>query len=71
MPWQGTLVGLMHTNKVTQKELARELNKTPVWVNLVLNEKAETKNAEQEFKAAYQRILGRRANDFRRNSEIG
>ena len=55
--WTGDLVGLMHTNNISQQELAAELGVTNRYVSMVLNSHKEPAGAKERFSAALDRII--------------
>lgn len=55
--WTGDLVGLMHTNKITNIMLAKELGVTDRYVSMVLNGHREPAGAEETFRAAVNAII--------------
>lgn len=55
--WTGNLVGLMHENDITQKQLAYELGYTYQYVSMVLRGKREPEGAEAVFTEAVNRII--------------
>lgn len=64
--WTGSLIGDMHTERVTQKELAAELCCTNEYVCMVLNGKKTPKGGEDRFRAAFRNIVERRKADASR-----
>lgn len=58
--WTGRIVGLLHTNRITQAELARELGLTAQYVSMVLNGKKSPKGIEDRMVAAIESILNSR-----------
>ena len=58
--WTGDLVGLMHTNNISQQKLAEELGVTNRYVSMVLNSHKEPAGAKERFSAALDRIIQRR-----------
>lgn len=55
--WTGDLVGLMHTNCITNQMLALELGVTDRYVSMVLNSHREPVGAEQKFRDAVNRLI--------------
>lgn len=55
--WTSEVVAKMHLHRITQKELARVLDWTPEYVNMVLNGKRNPKSAENVVKTAMQKII--------------
>ena len=58
--WTGRIVGLLHTYRITQTDLARELGLTAQYVSMVLNGKKSPKGIEERMEAAIQAIVERR-----------
>lgn len=61
--WTGRIVGLLHTHRITQAELARELGITAQYVSMVLNGKKTSKGIDERMEAAIQAIIDRRQGD--------
>lgn len=60
--WTGRLVGEMHNNNVTAKELAREVDWNEKYLSQVLNSSDPPRKAEEKLNAALNRILQKRSN---------
>ena len=58
--WTGRIVGLLHTHRITQAELATELGITAQYVSMVLNGKKSSKGIDERMEAAIQAIVDRR-----------
>lgn len=58
--WTGRIVGLLHTHKITQSELASEMGVTAQYVSMVLNKKKSPKGIEERMEAAIQTIVEHR-----------
>lgn len=58
--WTGDLVGLMHTNNISQQDLADHLGVTNRYVSMVLNSHKEPAGAEERFTNAVQAIIASR-----------
>ena len=58
--WTGRIVGLLHTHRITQAELARELGLTAQYVSMVLNGKKSSKGIQERMEGAIQAIIDRR-----------
>lgn len=58
--WTGRIVGLLHTHRITQAELAAELGITAQYVSMVLNGKKTSKGIDERMEAAIQAIIDRR-----------
>lgn len=59
--WTGRIVGLLHTHRIKQAELARELGLTAQYVSMVLNGKKSSKGIEERMEEAIQAIIDRRS----------
>ncbi len=59
--WTGRIVGLLHTHRIKQVELARELGLTAQYVSMVLNGKKSPKGIEERMEDAIQAIIDRRS----------
>lgn len=57
--WTGDLVGLMHNHRISFSELAEELGVTNRYVSMVLNGHREPVGAEQKFREAVNRLIGK------------
>ena len=58
--WTGRIVGLLHTHRITQSELASEMGVTAQYVSMVLNGKKSPKGIEERMEAAIYAIVERR-----------
>ena len=58
--WTGRIVGLLHTHRIKQTELARELGLTAQYVSMLLNGKKSSKGIDERMEAAIQAINERR-----------
>lgn len=63
--WTGRIVGLLHTHRITQTLLAKEMGITAQYVSMVLNGKKSPKGIEERMEAAIQAIAERH------NSNVG
>ena len=54
--WTAELIGKMHLEGVTAKQLAEEANLNPKYLSGILNGHYEPKNAEQTLRAALARL---------------
>lgn len=54
--WTGRIVGLLHTHRITQARLAKEMGVTAQYVSMVLNGKKTAKGIEDRMEAAIQAI---------------
>ena len=57
--WTGTIIGEMHTNNISAKQLATEVGWNPKYLSQVLNSRVNPKNAEEKLKSALERIKQR------------
>ena len=55
--WTGRIVGLLHTHRITQTELASEMGVTAQYVSMVLNGKKSPKGIEERMETAIQAIV--------------
>lgn len=55
--WTGQLIGEMHLNGITAKQLATEAGYTAEYISMVLNGHRQPKNAEQILRAAFDRLI--------------
>lgn len=58
--WIPVFVGKKHGAKITNRELAAELDVAEQYVSMVLNGHRDPAGAEEKFTAALQRIIDRR-----------
>ena len=58
--WTGRIVGMLHTHRVTQGELATEMGVTAQYVSMVLNGKKNPKGIGDRMETAIQAIVERR-----------
>lgn len=59
--WTGSIVGLLHTHKIKQAELAREMGVTAQYLSMVLNGKKSPKGIKDRMEAAINSIVERRS----------
>lgn len=59
--WTGSIVGLLHTHKIKQTELAQEMGVTAQYVSMVLNGKKNPKDIKERMEAAISAIIDRRS----------
>ena len=59
--WTAMIIGEMHLNNVTAKQLAQEVGWHPKYLSQVLNGHKEPKGAEEKLKAALESIKQRRS----------
>ena len=60
--WIADVVGIMHINKITNKDIAAKMHVTAEYVSMLLNEKKITKTAEHDIREAIDAILSDRKN---------
>lgn len=58
--WTGRIVGMLHTHRITQGELAAEMGLTAQYVSMVLNGKKSPKGISERMETAIQAIADRR-----------
>lgn len=58
--WTGTIIGQMHTEGISAKELAAEVEWNPKYLSQVLNSRVNPKGAEEKLTAAMDLIIQRR-----------
>lgn len=58
--WTGNLVGLMHTYRISQRELAEELGLTNRYVCMVLNRHRSPPGVQERFEAAAHNLIERK-----------
>lgn len=63
MDWRSEIVGLLHENKIKQKELAEEIGVSDIWVSYVINGKENPSGMEQRMRDAIKRISEKRAEE--------
>lgn len=59
--WTADLLGKMHIAGVTAKQLAAEVGWNEKYLSVVLNGHREPKNAEQTLRAAFARLVEKKA----------
>jgi nitroimidazol reductase NimA-like FMN-containing flavoprotein (pyridoxamine 5'-phosphate oxidase superfamily) len=55
--WTAEIIGKMHLNCITAKELSAQLGYNPKYVSAVMNGHREPKGAEQRFNAALDELI--------------
>ena len=55
--WTGELVGLMHSYKITQNQLAERLNMSRQYISMILNGHRSPPGAEQRFQKAVNELI--------------
>lgn len=59
--WTAEIIGKMHLNSITAKQLAAEVGWHPKYLSQVLNSRVNPKNAENKLTAAIKRIIQNRS----------
>lgn len=57
--WTAEVIGEMHLNGISAKQLAAHLGMTPEYVSMVLNGHREPKQAERLFKEALRELCAK------------
>ena len=60
--WTAVIIGQMHLNDITAKQLAEELGWNSKYLSQVLNSRVNPKGAEEKVTAALGRIIKRKNN---------
>lgn len=60
--WTGIVVGKIHSNKLTAKELAKEIGWNDKYLSQVLNSENPPKDAEKKVNDALDRLIKRKSN---------
>jgi AraC-like DNA-binding protein len=55
--WTGEIIGKMHLNNITAKELSAQLGYNPKYVSTVFNGHRNPKKAEQKFRQALDELI--------------
>lgn len=58
--WTGKIVGEIHNNSLTAKELAKELDWNEKYLSQVLNSENPPKDSEAKVSAALDRLIARK-----------
>lgn len=58
--WIADIVGTMHINKISNKDIAKEMGVTPEYISMLLNGKKSTKTAKEDLTSAIDSILAKR-----------
>ena len=61
--WTAVVIGEMHLNGVSKKQLAEHMGITPEYVSMVLNGHREPDGAEQRFRAAIGELIQEQEQD--------
>ena len=59
--WTGKIVGELHNNRLTCKELAKEVDWNEKYLSQVLNSENPPKDAEVKLNAALERLIERKS----------
>lgn len=59
--WTGDLIGRMHNERVTQDDLAGELNCGKAYISMILNGARSPADAESRLNAAFEAVLAKRS----------
>ena len=55
--WTADIIGELHINRISKKQLANQMSVTPEYVSMVLNGHREPEGAEQRFRAALDQLI--------------
>lgn len=55
--WTADLIGKMHLNGITSKQLANEANLNPKYLSAILNGHVNPKHAQETLRSALDRIV--------------
>lgn len=58
--WIAVIVGKMHINKISNKDVAEKMGVTPEYISMLLNGKKSTKTAKEDITSAIDSILADR-----------
>lgn len=61
--WTADVIGKMHLNRITKRQLASCLGVTPEYVSMVLNGHREPLDAEQRFRDAVDYLVNQQTKD--------
>lgn len=59
--WTAVIIGQLHLNSITAKELAAEVGWHPKYLSRVLNGSGDANGADEKLTAALNRIIERKA----------
>lgn len=54
--WTGEIIGELHVNGITAKQLSAQLGYNPKYVSAILNGKKNPKGAEEKFRRAVREL---------------
>ena len=60
--WIAKAVGIMHSNRIRNIDIAEHLGYKPEYISMILNEKKTPKNAEQMIMTAIKEIIEDKSN---------
>lgn len=55
--WTASIVGSLHTNRITKKQLAEQIGCTPEYVSMILNGHRSPKGADETFNRALDELI--------------
>ena len=58
--WTGKLVGKMHVNKVTNRDLANELGVTEQYVCMLLSSRSKSEKGRKKLEDAFETVMQKR-----------
>lgn len=58
--WTGDLIGRMHNNEITSKELAKASHLSTAYVCMILNGKRNPPDARERLESAFEQIVSTR-----------
>lgn len=61
--WTGKLVGKMHINRITNRDLANELGMTEQYVSMLLTTRSNSEKGRQKLEAAFDAIIQKRKSE--------
>lgn len=59
--WTGEIIGELHVNGITAKQLSAQLGYNPKYVSAILNGKKNPKGAEEKFRQAVRELAEEKA----------
>ena len=58
--WTGKIVGKMHTEEITNKDIAKEMGVTPSYVSMILNSSRNPASAKERVTKALEAVIEKR-----------
>lgn len=58
--WSGNLIGRMHNERITRKDLADEMNVSKAYVTMILNGERNPPGARERLEAAFESVKRKR-----------